>query len=157
MKDMMTSFFFYLQLSYLIQQCTFITCICWGFFVSQFFLTAKACSTSDTFFKTRQATDKQIKQTYCLVIIIHSVFLIKTKSTREGLLMMLSSPWQTFWRSMFAQLLLTVFIASFHDTKEVMKLMYIILYILAVIYLIEKKNIEIFFISHFDELNSLKR
>lgn len=142
MIDMMTSFFFYLQLSYLIQQYTFITCICWGFFfVSQFFLTAKACS---TFFKTRQATDKQIEQTYCLVIIIHSVFLIKTKSTREGLLMMLSSPWQNFWRSVFALLLLTVFIASFHDTKEVMKLMYIILYILAVIYLIEKKILRFF-------------
>lgn len=67
------------------------------------------------------------------------MFLIKTKSTREGLLMMLSSPWQTFWRYVFALLLLTVFIASFHDTKEVMKLMYIILYILAVIYLIQNK------------------
>lgn len=145
MIDMMTSFFFLSStfLSYIAIHLHYLHMLVF-FFVSQFFLTAKACSTYDTFFKTRQATDKQIEQTYCLVIIIHSVFLIKTKSTREGLLMMLSSPWQNFWRSVFALLLLTVFIASFHDTKEVMKLMYIILYILAVIYLIEKKILRFF-------------
>lgn len=144
MIDMMTSFFFIFNFPILYSNTPSLPAYVGGFFVSQFFLTAKACSTYDTFFKTRQATDKQIEQTYCLVIIIHSVFLIKTKSTREGLLMMLSSPWQTFWRSVFALLLLTVFIASFHDTKEVMKIMYIIFYILAVIYLIEKKILRFF-------------
>lgn len=171
MIDMMTSIFFLSSISYFIKQYTFITCICF-FLVSHLIVTAKACSIYDIFLKPgtllTNTLFKLIVRPLLFIELSKDVLFSWLRQIAHGRgywwCSLLHGKWScfTFFRGpcllCLCWLLIynTVFIASFHDSKEVMKLMYIILYILAVRYLIGKKHWD-FFISHFDELKSLKR
>lgn len=131
-----------------------------GFFflVSQFFLTAKACFTYDKFLKPGKLLTNKLHKLFfgSLLFILFSWLRQRVHGRGYWWCSLLHSKWSCLKHFRdpcllcfcFCWLFLiysTVFIALFHNTKEVMELMYIILFILAVIYLISKNLLRCFF------------